>query len=62
MFHVIQKEMIWRRSQGLSEGFETLKKLKPFVAVGAEEPLGDPRETAAYIRRCICLQPIEMYY
>lgn len=53
MFHVIQKEMIWRKSQGLPEGFETLKKIKPVVAVGAEEPLGDPREMAAYIRKSI---------
>lgn len=62
MFHVIQKETIWRRSQGISEGFETLKKLKPIVAIGAEEPLGDPRETAAYIRKCIHLQSIEKHH
>lgn len=49
MFHVIQKEMTWRRSQGMPEGFDTLRKFKPTVAVGAEEPLGDPREMAAYI-------------
>ncbi|MCJ1468653.1 hypothetical protein MMC07_007282 [Pseudocyphellaria aurata] len=48
MFHVIQKEMTWRRSQGMPEGFETLKKFKPVVAVGAEDPLGDPRAKAAY--------------
>lgn len=60
MFHVIQKEMIWRKSQGIPEGFETLKKFKPVVAVGAEEPLGDPREMAAYIRKSIlnCLRKI----
>lgn len=59
MFHVIQKEMIWRRSQGIPEGFESLKKFKPIVAVGAEEPLVGPRETAAYIRKSIRLQLLE---
>lgn len=51
MFHVIGKEMKWRREQGLPEGFEALKSCKPIVAVGAEEPLGDPREIAAYFRK-----------
>lgn len=50
MLHVIEKEMKWRREQGLPEGFEALKVCKPIVAVGAEEPLGDPREMAAYFR------------
>lgn len=50
MFHVIEKEIKWRREQGLPEGFEALKSCKPIVAVGAEEPLGDPREIAAYYR------------
>lgn len=52
MFHVIQKEIHWRREQGIPEGFETLQKYKPIVAVGAEEPLGDLREMAAHIREC----------
>lgn len=51
MFHVIEKEMKWRREQGLPEGFEALRNCKPIVAVGAEEPLGDPREIAAYYRK-----------
>lgn len=51
MFHVIEKEMKWRREQGLPEGFEALRSCKPIVAVGAEEPLGDPREIAAYYRK-----------
>lgn len=42
--------MKWRREQGLPEGFEALRSCKPIVAVGAEEPLGDPREIAAYYR------------
>lgn len=51
MFHVIEKEIKWRREQGLPEGFEALRSCKPIVAVGAEEPLGDPREIAAYFRK-----------
>lgn len=52
MFHIIEKEMEWRRSQDLPEGFETLKKTKPLVAVGANAPLGDQRIMADYFRRC----------
>ncbi|KAL8825082.1 MAG: hypothetical protein Q9170_007935, partial [Blastenia crenularia] len=48
MFHVIEKEMQWRKANGRPEGFETLKRLKPIVAVGADEPLGGERLKAAY--------------
>jgi len=41
LFHQVQKEMEWRRSKGLPEGFEVLKHKKPLVAVGAAEPLAD---------------------
>ncbi|KAI9738646.1 MAG: hypothetical protein M1834_008151 [Cirrosporium novae-zelandiae] len=41
MFHVIEKELEWRRQHGKPEGFETLRAVKPIVAVGAHEPLGD---------------------
>lgn len=51
MFHIIQKEMEWRKSQGLPEGFETLRKTKPLVAVGANGPLGDQRMMADYFRK-----------
>lgn len=50
MFNVIEKEMAWRREQGLPEGFETLKRCKPIVAVGAEEPLGGQVLMADYYR------------
>lgn len=50
MFNVIEKEMAWRRAQGLPEGFETLKRCKPIVAVGAEEPLGGQVLMADYYR------------
>ncbi|KAL8668646.1 MAG: hypothetical protein Q9168_006737, partial [Polycauliona sp. 1 TL-2023] len=48
MFHVIEKEMRWRKENGLPEGFEALKRSKPVIAVGADEPLGGERMQAAY--------------
>ncbi|KAI4262077.1 MAG: hypothetical protein L6R42_002737 [Xanthoria sp. 1 TBL-2021] len=48
MFHVIEKEMRWRKEHGRPEGFEALKKSKPVIAVGADEPLGGERMQAAY--------------
>ncbi|CAL8584543.1 hypothetical protein XPA_010133 [Xanthoria parietina] len=48
MFHVIEKEMRWRKEHGRPEGFEALKKSKPVIAVGADEPLGGKRVQAAY--------------
>lgn len=39
MFHILEREMQWRREQGLNEGFEALRAYKPVVAVGAEDPL-----------------------
>ena len=51
MFHVIEKEMEWRTANGLSEGFQSLRKLKPLVAVGADGPLEDQLQMAAYFRK-----------
>ncbi|KAL9596706.1 MAG: hypothetical protein Q9219_005617 [cf. Caloplaca sp. 3 TL-2023] len=48
MFHVIEKEMKWRKASDQLEGFDALKKSKPIVAVGADEPLGGERLKAAY--------------
>ncbi|KAL8626508.1 hypothetical protein Q9189_007791 [Teloschistes chrysophthalmus] len=48
MFHVIEKEIRWRKDNGRPEGFDALKKSKPVVAVGADEPLGGERMKAAY--------------
>ncbi|KAK8156360.1 Inosine/uridine-preferring nucleoside hydrolase domain-containing protein [Phyllosticta citrichinensis] len=48
MFHWIDKEMEWRKERGQPEGFETLRKTKPFVAVGAQEPLADQIVMADY--------------
>jgi hypothetical protein len=50
MFHVIEKELEWRRNRGQLEGFDTLKTFKPIVAVGAEQPLEDQLLIADYFR------------
>ncbi|KAL8814131.1 MAG: hypothetical protein Q9223_006621 [Gallowayella weberi] len=50
MFHVIEKEMRWRKDNGRPEGFDALKRSKPMVAVGAAGPLGGERMKAAYYR------------
>lgn len=52
MFHVLEKEMEWRRSTGRTEGFETMKKSKPIVAVGPEHSLEDECLMADYFREC----------
>ncbi|KAK2612412.1 hypothetical protein QQS21_001516 [Conoideocrella luteorostrata] len=48
MFHVLEKEMEWRKSVGRPEGFETMKKNKPVVAVGPEHSLEDENLMADY--------------
>ncbi|KAL8766565.1 MAG: hypothetical protein Q9209_006708 [Squamulea sp. 1 TL-2023] len=48
MFHVIEKEMRWRKDNSRPEGFDALKRSKPVIAVGADEPLGGERMKAAY--------------
>lgn len=50
MFHVLEKEMEWRKSTGRVEGFETMKKSKPIVAVGPEHSLEDECLMADYFR------------
>ncbi|KAH6648378.1 inosine-uridine preferring nucleoside hydrolase [Truncatella angustata] len=39
MFHVLDKELEWRRSKGKPEGFGSLKAYKPIVAIGPEHAL-----------------------
>ena len=51
MFHVIEKEMEWRKASGLPEGFQSLRRLKPLIAVGADGPLEDQLQMAAYFRK-----------
>lgn len=48
MFHVIEKEMEWRRARGQLVGFETMLKYKPLVAIGADHPLEDEKLMADY--------------
>ncbi|SLM38682.1 Inosine/uridine-preferring nucleoside hydrolase domain [Lasallia pustulata] len=48
MFHVIEKELRWRQNEGIPEGFEALRRLRPVVAVGADGPLDDQRMMADY--------------
>ncbi|KAL2042845.1 hypothetical protein N7G274_004605 [Stereocaulon virgatum] len=48
MFNIIEKEITWRKYQGLPEGFEAIKRCKPLVAVGAEGPLGGQTLMADY--------------
>lgn len=50
LFHVIEKEIEWRKSTGRSEGFEVMKSHKPIVALGADRPLQDEIATAEHIR------------
>lgn len=48
IFHVIEKELEWRKARGQLAGFETLLASKPIVAVGAEHPLEDEILMADY--------------
>jgi hypothetical protein len=50
LFHVIEKEIEWRKSQGREGGFETMVKNKPIVAVGPEHPLEDEELMADFFR------------
>ena len=51
MFHVIEKELRWRADNGRAQGFESLRKFKPIVTVGAEKPLADQIVMADYFRK-----------
>ncbi|KAL5333455.1 Inosine/uridine-preferring nucleoside hydrolase domain-containing protein [Aspergillus crustosus] len=48
MFHILEKEIKWRREQGRPEGFEALRAHPPLVALGAEDPLDDQKMLADY--------------
>ena len=51
MFHVIEKELRWRKDNGYAEGFDSLKHHKPLVAVGAEKPSGNQMMMADFFRK-----------
>lgn len=50
MFHVLEKELEWRKSTGRPEGYEAMKRSKPLVAVGPEHALEDENLMADYFR------------
>jgi hypothetical protein len=50
IFHVLEKELKWRREHGKPTGFDGMTKYRPLVAIGAEEPLHDRVENADYFR------------
>ena len=49
MFHIIEREMDWRKQHGQPEGFKALHT-KPMVAVGAQDPLEEQKKLADYFR------------
>jgi len=51
LFHVIEKEMAWRKARGQLEGFGAMLSSKPIVAVGADHPLEDEILMADYFRK-----------
>ena len=51
LFHVLEKELAWRKSAGRDEGYGSMKASKPIVAVGAEHPLCDEELMADYFRK-----------
>lgn len=51
LFHVLDKELEWRKSTGKPEGFGAMKASKPIVAVGPEHPLCDEELMADYFRK-----------
>lgn len=50
MFHILEREMKWRRESGKPEGFDALRAHPPIVALGAEDPLDDQKMLADYFR------------
>ncbi|KAF3312363.1 hypothetical protein TWF173_007339 [Orbilia oligospora] len=48
LFHVLEKELAWRKANGKPLGYESLRKYKPILAVGAEQPLDEQLLMADY--------------
>ena len=57
VFHVVQKDIEWRRQNGRPIGFRNLEKTKPIVAIGASDPLDGEEQSADYYRKShsICI-------
>jgi hypothetical protein len=47
---VLEKELEWRKSTGRTEGYGTMRKTKPIVAVGPAHPLEEEELMADYFR------------
>ncbi len=51
LFHVLEKEIAWRKAAGKPDAaFGALKTFRPIIAVGAEHPLEDELLMADYFR------------
>ena len=50
MFHALEKELLWRKEHGIPEGFDTLRKSRPLVAIGAIRPLEDQPLASDFFR------------
>lgn len=50
MFYVLEKELLWRKQHGVPEGFETLRKSRPIVSIGAAMPLNDQPIASDFFR------------
>lgn len=50
MFHALEKELLWRKKHGIPEGFGTLRKSRPLVAIGAIKPLEDQPLASDFFR------------
>lgn len=50
LFHVLEKELAWRRQTGRPEGYGAMKASRPVVAVGPEHSLEDEVLMADYFR------------
>lgn len=53
LFHVLEHEMEWRKTQGKPLGYEVLRTYKPIVAVGPEHALEDEILMADNFRKLI---------
>jgi hypothetical protein len=50
LFHVLEKELEWRKSVGRPLGYEAMRKSKPLIAVGPVHPLEEEELMLDYFR------------